>query len=253
MLAGGGSQTALVASLTKSPEYVQLRIGEADWAVLGGRGPDARGISKLDRADSCGADAGGRRAAPVLFEREFLGSFGRHDPRVCGRRCTSRFFWVVRPRPCEDPLVGGRQDRQWVWVAGEPDLVLSEAASARAGSHYYQLFAQASARPTRGAGELGAGAADARGEGAVRVGIAGEPGVPGAVAPALPESDAGSLTGRLDSPMEQKRRVMGAEKGPAKRVTVPSAYDCGARWMVISSSRGLVALAIRLAWTPGAD
>src|SRR5450759_4990680 len=44
MLAGSGSQTALVASLTKSQEYVQLRIGQAYLAVLG-RGPDPHGMA----------------------------------------------------------------------------------------------------------------------------------------------------------------------------------------------------------------
>ena len=81
MLAGGASQQALVASLTKSPEYVRLRVSQAYLGVLG-RAPDAGGLASWSEQVLAGSFAGGRRAATVLFHRGVLESVGRHGGGV---------------------------------------------------------------------------------------------------------------------------------------------------------------------------
>jgi N-acetylmuramoyl-L-alanine amidase/Domain of unknown function (DUF4214) len=166
MLAGGGSQTALVASLTKSQEYVQLRIGQAYWAVLG-RGPDPGGLAGWTAQILAGRVPVDDVQRQLYSSAEFLGLSGGTTKGFVAKMYKSILGRAASPGEVDSWAAKIGNGSGWlvnqIWFS-------FEAASARAGS-YYQLFLK---RPADPAGRASwARVLLTQGEGAVRVGIAG--------------------------------------------------------------------------------
>ncbi|MEP7018313.1 MAG: DUF4214 domain-containing protein [Actinomycetota bacterium] len=169
LLAGGTGGPALVASLTRSSEYVQLRITQAYLRVLG-RAPDAAGLagwSSQILAGKVPVDDVQRR---FYSSQEFANRSGGTDagfvaalyPSILGatRVATSVEvdLWVAKVRQ-----YGRSKVVDSIWFS-------FEAASARAGA-YYLLFLKRAADPAGRA--TWARVLLAQGEGTVRTGIAG--------------------------------------------------------------------------------
>ena len=167
MLAGGTSQAALVASLTRSSEYVQLRVRQAYLEVLG------RSPSGGDLAAWTALILGGRIPVDDVQRRffssqEFVNMSGGTNPGF-----VANMYQSILGRPA-----GQAEVNSWVaqinahgraWVVDQI-WFSTEAASARAGA-YYDLFLKRTADP---AGRAGWGRVLlTQGEGAVRIGIAG--------------------------------------------------------------------------------
>jgi N-acetylmuramoyl-L-alanine amidase len=165
MLAGGVAQPALVASLTKSREYVQLRVTQAYRNVLG-RAPDAGGLAAWSREILAGripVDDVQRQF--YTYQEFYLRSGGTPGGYV------ANLYQVILGRPAAPGDIA-------VWAANlnpRSTVVNSvwfsmEAALGRAGT-YYQLFLQRPADP--GGKVTWANVLLKQGEGAVRVGMAG--------------------------------------------------------------------------------
>jgi SpoIID/LytB domain protein len=166
MLAGSGSQTALVASLTKSQEYVQLRIGQAYLAVLG-RGPDPHGMAGWTAQILAGRVPVDDVQRQFYSSAEFLGRSGGTTKGFVAEMYQSILGRAASPGEVDSWAAKIGNGSGWlvdqIWFS-------PEAASARAGS-YYPLFLK---RPADPAGRASwARVLLTQGEGAVRVGIAG--------------------------------------------------------------------------------
>jgi len=165
-LAGGGSQPALVASLTRSREYVALRVRQAYREVLG-RTADAHGIASWTQQILAGVpvDDVQRR---FFASQEFVARSGGTDAGYVRNMYLSILGRAASPAEVTSWTASLRHyGRAWVvnhvWFS-------TEAAGRRAGS-YYQVFLKRVPDP---AGQLSwARVLLSRGEGAVRVGIAG--------------------------------------------------------------------------------
>jgi len=167
MLASGGSQTALVASLTSSYEYVQLRIRQAYLEVLG-REPEAAGMAHWTReilAHRATVDDVQRR---FYDSQEFYNRSGGSPARF-----VDLLYRTMLHRPGTSGEIAYWSGR--IAVAGRGAVVdgiwfSMEAAMYRAGS-YYRLFLKR--EPDLAGQQVWARVLLARGEGAVRIGIAG--------------------------------------------------------------------------------
>jgi hypothetical protein len=167
MLAGGASQSALVASLTRSKEYDLLRVGQAYQEVLG-RSPEPGGLAGWSAQILAGAVLVDDVQRRFYSSQEFVNRSGGTDAglvanmymSILGRAASSGEVaaWVSKV----NQFGRGRVvDQIWFSI---------EAASVRAGG-YYQLFLNRAADPAGRASW--AGVLLAHGEGAVRIGIAG--------------------------------------------------------------------------------
>jgi SpoIID/LytB domain protein len=167
LLASGASQATLIGSLTKSQEYVRLRVRQAYEQVLG-RAPDAAGLAGWTRAIMAGTVSVDEVQRVFLTTQEFY--------RRSGGTPTGYVDLLYRtalkrpPTPSESaswssqiPVVGRTAVGDRIWFS-------MEAASYRAGK-YYELFLKRAPDPVGRA--HWAQVLLARGEGAVRVGIAG--------------------------------------------------------------------------------
>jgi len=165
LLAGGTGQPALVASLTKSREYVQLRVWQAYQDVLL-RTPDPGGLAAWSR------EILGGRVPVDDVQRQFYTSqeFYLHSGGTAGGY-VGNLYQMILGRPASKGEVA-------IWAANSNprSKVVNgvwfsmEAAKYRAGK-YYLLFLKRTADP---AGQTGwARVLLAQGEGAVRVGMAG--------------------------------------------------------------------------------
>jgi N-acetylmuramoyl-L-alanine amidase/Domain of unknown function (DUF4214) len=167
MLAGGASQTALVASLTRSSEYVQLRVAQAYREVLG-RVPEAGGMTAWS-----GEILAGRIPVDDV-QRRFFSS----DEFVSRSGGTNAGFVANMYQSVLGRAAAPAEVASWVanvnlygrgWVVDRIWFSM-EAAMRRAGK-YYQVFLQRAPDP---AGQSNwARVLLAQGEGAVRIGIAG--------------------------------------------------------------------------------
>ena len=167
MLAGGASQTALVASLTSSDEYIQLRIRQAYREVLG-RVPDAGGMaawSQAIRAGSLPVDGVQR----IFYDsQEYYQLSGGTRGGYIDLLYRTAFN---RPASVSESLywsnliavVGRSKVVDGIWFS-------MEAALYRAGN-YYTVFLKRD--PDRAGQEGWALVLLVQGEGAVRIGIAG--------------------------------------------------------------------------------
>jgi hypothetical protein len=166
-LAGGGSQTELVASLTRSGEYVRLRVRQAYTGVLE-RAPDAVGLATWSNEILAGripVDAVQR----IFYDtQEYYQRSGGTPSGYVDRLYRTAF--LRPPTPTESIHWSGQ-----IAVVGRSKVVDSiwfsmEAAMFRAGS-YYRVFLKRD--PDRAGQEMWARTLLTRGEGAVRIGIAG--------------------------------------------------------------------------------
>ena len=177
LLGRGVSQSALVASLTKSGEYVRLRVGqpkkpslqeasqEAYWEVLG-RAPDAGGLAAWSREILAGRVPVDDVQRRLYSSQEFYvksggtpGGFVAHlYQSILGRPAAPSDItrWAAHLNPRSTVINS-------VWFS-------MEAAMHRAGG-YYQLFLNRA--PDRAGEQAWARVLLAKGAGAVRVGMAG--------------------------------------------------------------------------------
>ena len=167
MLAGGASQTALVASLTRSSEYVQLRVAQAYKEVLG-RSPDAGGMAGWSGEILAGRIPVDDVQRRFFSSEEFVSRSGGTDAGF-----VANLYQSILGRPATQGEVAS-----WVanvnlygrWWVVDRIWFSMEAAMRRSGK-YYQVFLQRAPDP---AGQANwAWVLLAQGEGAVRVGIAG--------------------------------------------------------------------------------
>jgi hypothetical protein len=167
MLAGGSGQPALVAALTSSDEYIQLRIAQAYLEVLG-RQPDTAGLANWMTEIKSG------RATVDDVKRRFYDSQEYYD-RTGG---TPAGYIDLLYRTAFARSASPGEISYWsaqLVSAGRTSTVNGiwfslEAAMYRAGA-YYQVFLKRAPDP---AGQEGwAHILLASGEGAVRAGIAG--------------------------------------------------------------------------------
>ena len=166
-LAGGGSQAALVASLTSSDEYVQLRIRQAYEEVLG-RAPEAAGMANWRREILAG------RATVDDVKRRFYDSqeyYNRSGGTPEGY--IDLLYHTAFERPASASEIAYWSGR--MSVVGRSAVVdgiwySMEAAMYRSGN-YYRVFLK---REPDWAGQVyWARVLLSKGEGAVRIGIAG--------------------------------------------------------------------------------
>jgi peptidoglycan hydrolase-like amidase len=167
LLASGTSQAALVGSLTKSEEYVRLRVRHAYEQVLG-RAPDAGGLAGWTRAIMAGTVAVDDVQRVFLTTQEFYLRSGGTPTRY-----VDLLYRTVLKRP-PTTSEAANWSRQ-IAVVGRSKVVdgiwfSMEGALYRAG-RYYQLFLKRV--PDRAGQELWARTMLSQGEGAVRIGIAG--------------------------------------------------------------------------------
>lgn len=166
-LSSGVGQPALVASLTKSPEYVRLRVRQAYREVLG-RGPDPAGLAGWSAQILAGRIPVDDVQRRFFSSTEFLSRSGGTNAGFVANLYRSILGRTATPAEVA-PWVANANRFGRGWVVDRIWFSL-EAASARAGG-YYQLFLK---RPADPAGRAGwARVLLAQGEGAVRVGIAG--------------------------------------------------------------------------------
>lgn len=167
MLASGAAQPALVASLTSSDEYLQLRVRQAYEEVLG-RAPEPGGVAwwvQEIRAGHATADDVKRRFYDSL---EYFNLSGGTSVGYVNRLYVTAFersasasesaYWAG-----QIPVIGRGAVVDGIWLS-------FEAAKYRAGK-YYQTFLKRAA--DQGGQEYWARVLLASGEGAVRIGIAG--------------------------------------------------------------------------------
>jgi hypothetical protein len=169
MLAGGGNQAALVASLTRSKEYGLLRVGQAYQEVLG-RGPEPGGLAGWSAQILAGAVPVDDVQRRFFASQEFVNRSGGTDAGLVAKLYTSILganrvatsaevnSWVAKMN------VNGR-----AWVVDQIWFSM-EAASVRAGAYYVLFLKRAPDAPGRASW---ARVLLAHGEGAVRIGIAG--------------------------------------------------------------------------------
>ncbi|WP_435736725.1 DUF4214 domain-containing protein [Cellulosimicrobium sp. PMB13] len=166
-LASGTSQSALVGSLTRSEEYVRLRVRGAYVDVLG-RQPDAAGLNGWTRGVMSGDIS--VDAVALLFYRtaEFYQRSGGNDDAF-----VRRLYEVMLGRSASASEVA--HWRGVIASSGRAAVASGvwrsrEAANARAAGYYEVFLGRA---PDFGGASYWGGVLLARGEGAVREGIAG--------------------------------------------------------------------------------
>jgi SpoIID/LytB domain protein len=167
MLAGGVGQSALVASLTSSREYVQLRVRQAYQKVLG-RAPDAGGMATWRGGVLAGRVPVDDVQRRLYASQEFINRSGGTNQgyvaglyrSILGRAPSSAEVasWVAKINQ-----YGRGSVVDQIWFS-------PEAASARAGAYYLLFLKQA---PDPAVRASWAQVLLAHGEGAVRTGIAG--------------------------------------------------------------------------------
>jgi len=167
MLASGSSQAALVGSLTRSREYVELRVRQAYLQVLG-RAPDAGGMATWSGLILTGSIPVDDVQRHFFASQEFINRSGGTTggyvaalyQSILGRAASLAevAFWVAYVNQFGRGWV---VDRIWFSM---------EAAMDRAGS-YYRVFLKR--EPDLAGQETWARVLLAQGEGAVRIGIAG--------------------------------------------------------------------------------
>lgn len=167
LLGRGVGQPALVGSLTRSMEYVQLRVRQAYTDVLG-RAADAGGMSSWTRETIAG-----RIPVDDVQRRLYASNEFRNLSGGTNRGYAAQLYTSILGRPAsaaelisnEKSLVriGRGKVVDGIWFS-------TEAARHRAGKYYVQ-FLQRAAEP--GGQATWARVLLARGEGAVRIGIAG--------------------------------------------------------------------------------
>lgn len=169
LLMTGTSQSALVASLTSSDEYIDRRVRQAYVEVLG-REPDPVGAAGWRAAIRAG------RTTVDEVQRTFYDSAEYFQ--ISGgtpQGYVSRLFTTMLGRPVADAELA-----QWVVLYGSPSggraFVVNniwwslEAAQKRAGTYYQTFLGRA---PDTAGVQAWARVLLSQGEGAVRVGIAG--------------------------------------------------------------------------------
>src|SRR5665648_1097497 len=167
MLAGGSGGPALVTSLTNSDEYIRLRIRQAYTEVLG-REPEPGGMDHWYRTIRAGRATVDDVQRRFLSSGEFLSKAGgtnegyvrRMYTSVLGRTASSSevVHWVGQI---------GVQGRERVTDA----IWFSREAAGRRAAVYYEVFLKRAAE--KAGVEFWATILLDRGEGAVRIGIAG--------------------------------------------------------------------------------
>jgi hypothetical protein len=168
MLAGGGNQAALVASLTRSKEYGLLRITQAYLQVLG-RAPNAADLAGWSAQILAGAVLVDDVQRRFYSSQEFVNHSGGTAKgyvaglyqTILGRAASQADVDALVPKVGDQ--TGRTRVTDSIWFS-------MEAAKYRAGK-YYLLFLKRTVDPT---GQTGwARVLLAHGEGAVRLGIAG--------------------------------------------------------------------------------
>jgi uncharacterized protein with LGFP repeats len=168
MLAGGASQTALVASLTRSTEYVRLRVRQAYKGVLA-RDPDAGGLAAWSREILAGRIPVDDVQRRFYAYQEFVNLSGGNAngyvaglyQTILGRAASPADVDALAPKVGDQ--AGRTKVTDSIWFS-------MEAARYRAGK-YYLLFLKRTADP--GGQVTWANVLLKQGEGAVRVGMAG--------------------------------------------------------------------------------
>ncbi|WP_251150366.1 DUF4214 domain-containing protein [Cellulosimicrobium sp. Marseille-Q4280] len=166
-LASGTSRESVVRSLTRSEEYVRLRVREAYVDVLG-RQPDAAGLNSWTRGVMSGDIS--VDAVALLFYRtpEFYQRSGGNDDAF-----VRRLYQVMLGRSASASEVANWRGR--IASSGRAAVASGvwgsrEAANNRAGGYYEVFLGRA---PDFGGKSYWGGVLLTRGEGAVREGIAG--------------------------------------------------------------------------------
>ena len=167
LLAGGASQSALVTALTRSPEYVRLRVRQGYQQVLG-RAPDPGGLTALSREILAGRVRVDDVPRRLYTTAEFYRRSGGTSAGFVARLYQSSLARAATPAEVANSSAsltryGSGKVANGVWFS-------MEAASWRSGA-YYRLFLKRAADPagrTHWARVMLAG-----GEGAVRSGLAG--------------------------------------------------------------------------------
>jgi hypothetical protein len=167
LLAGGVGQPALVAALTSSSEYVQLRIRQAYQKVLG-RAADVGGLAGWTQQILAGRVGVDDVQRTFYASQEFVNRSGGTDAGYVAMMYQSILGRTASPAEVASWVAKVHQYGRG-WVVNQIWFSL-EAASARAGA-YYPLFLKRAADPAGRAGW--AIVLLAQGEGAVRTGIAG--------------------------------------------------------------------------------
>jgi SpoIID/LytB domain protein len=167
LLAGGVGQPALVAALTSSSEYVQLRIRQAYQKVLG-RAADVGGLAGWTQQILAGRVGVDDVQRTFYASQEFVNRSGGTDAGYVAMMYQSILGRTASPAEVASWVAKVHQYARG-WVVNQIWFSL-EAASARAGA-YYPLFLKRAADPAGRAGW--AIVLLAQGEGAVRTGIAG--------------------------------------------------------------------------------
>jgi hypothetical protein len=169
MLAGGASQTALVASLTKSREYVLLRVTQAYTLALQRKTPDAAGLAAWSREILAGRIPVDDVQRRFYAYQEFVNLSGGTAKgyvaglyqTILGRAASQAEVDLLAPQVGDQ--AGRSKVTDSIWFS-------MEAARYRAGK-YYLLFLKRTADP--GGQVTWANVLLKQGEGAVRVGMAG--------------------------------------------------------------------------------
>jgi SpoIID/LytB domain protein len=167
MLGRGVSQSVLVATLTRSNEYVQLRIRRAYLQVLN-RAPDAGGLAAWTREILAGRIKVDDVERRLYSTQEFVIKSGSTNARYA-----AKLYTTILGRPASPAEVTSTANA--LRLSGRSKVVdriwfSTEAARHRAGS-YYLLFLKRAADP--GGLTTWARVLLAQGEGAVRTGLAG--------------------------------------------------------------------------------
>ncbi len=167
MLGRGVSQSVLVATLTRSREYVQLRIRQAYLQVLS-RAPDAAGLAAWTREILAGRIPVDDVQRRLYSTQEFVIKSGGTNAGYAAKLYTSILGRPASPAEVTSTVNGLRRFGRSKVVDGI--WFSTEAARHRAGS-YYLLFLKRAADP--GGLATWARVLLAQGEGAVRTGLAG--------------------------------------------------------------------------------
>jgi SpoIID/LytB domain protein len=169
LLASGVGQPALVASLTKSREYVQLRVRQAYLKVLG-RAPDAAGLAGWSAQILAGRVPVDDVQRRFYSSQEFYLKSGGTPGGFVAHLYTSILGAKRVATPAEVALWVDKVRKYGRGRVVDSIWFSFEAASARAGD-YYLLFLKRVADPAGRA--AWARILLAKGDGAVRTGIAG--------------------------------------------------------------------------------
>jgi len=169
MLARGVTQPVLVASLTRSGEYVRLRIGHAYTDAFGpNRKVDAGGLAAWSREILAGRIPVDDVQRRLYASQEFWNLSGSTNRGYAAKLYTSILGRPASPAEVTSTVNGLRRYGRSKVVDGI--WFSTEAARHRAGS-YYLLFLKRAADPSGLA--TWARVLLAQGEGAVRTGLAG--------------------------------------------------------------------------------